>query len=704
MFLMNRLLILRWTILTILVISFLKLPSPARADAAIRWRKLYENSANAINPLQTRRNLAESDGTECPIDLSDLSHVRFAIVDTCSRTGPTIANNTWPPGTPEPCCNIILTSYAILQARWTQDSGYFRVQNETILRSCVREFVQRVADLGTDLQVRTCFSDSFYRYSNRESSLCGPKTVQDYAALLPSSTIDSVRSACNGDLLGVASCSNCRPKTIDMFQKMTTQAATNNVTLQQPDGNLTDLNSAKTYDCTYDTVTFITAVLVEHGPADYGTQQCIYVMPVPPSYGKSSRVGLIIGLSLAVAVALLIAVGLTCVFLRKKKDLPVWHRPSTGSSDSRMLGISGILSEPTAGLVIYDYEEIKAATDNFSIENHVGTGGFGSVYKCILPDEMGVKRPVAVKRLKNCISGGEAEFVNEVRVINRVRHRNLVRLRGCCLTGNDPEHGYQRLLVYDFLPEGSLDDHLFCSSAKAGKLTWSQRRHIAEDIARGLAYLHNDTTPPIFHRDIKASNVLLNKDYNACLADFGTARLTLEGQSHMTASTVAGTHGYMAPEYAMYGKLTEKCDVYSFGVLLLEIMSGRKALDTSQIATREFLISDWCWAVVESEGSVTEIVEQQIREKTNPAELAIQERFVIVGMLCSHSHEAKRPTVIDALRYLEGDLQVPTLPANPGSLYGESGPLKIYLESTTGNSDSTTESYSKVLSVKTVPR
>ncbi|KAL3694750.1 hypothetical protein R1sor_008401 [Riccia sorocarpa] len=651
---------LGWMVLSLSVISFSETISPIGADAsaADEWssRKIDHGFRKSVVTHLTGRSLADSSsGGQCPINLSDLSSVKFAITDTCAKTPPssTSLNNTWPPAPHDPCCNIVLTAYAILQAVWTRESHYFRVENEQVLRLCVAEYVQKIAEFGTGLNAETC---------------------------------------------GI-----CEVQAHQMFFQLSQIAVEKNVTLNALDGNVTDPGAAKTYDCTYDTVTFISATLVDKGPADPGTQLCLYIMPVPPPDDDSRNTALIVGLTVASGVILLLATCLICIYVRGKKkgttpSLHTWHLLPGGSRKSGRTSrstLSGMLPGSKAGVVLFEYEEIKAATDNFS--NLIGSGGFGSVYKGIMPDGT----MVAVKRLKAGGQDGEGEFVNEVEVINRVRHRNLVRLRGCCV-----DNAHQRLLVYDYLPGGSLNDHLFGSSAKSDNLSWAQRSRIAIDIARGLTYLHNDTTPPIFHRDIKASNVLLDNDFNACLADFGLARLTLEGQSHMTASTVAGTHGYMAPEYAMYGKLTDKSDVYSFGVVLLEILSGRKALDPSQIATPRFLISDWCWSVLDSEGSVTSVIDERIREETNPQELALQERFVITGMLCSHSHDAIRPSMAEALKHLEGDLPLPKLPSTPAPLYAESTSYKKFLgdTTTTVSSGSITESFSAVLPARAEPR
>jgi len=226
--------------------------------------------------------------------------------------------------------------------------------------------------------------------------------------------------------------------------------------------------------------------------------------------------------------------------------------------------------------LIFKYHILREATSNFKAENKLGEGGFGSVFKGVLPDG----REVAVKRLKIGSRQGNAEFLNEANLISRVQHRNLVKLLGCCVECSE------RLLVYEYLQNSSLDKIIF-DTTKGHSLKWSERYEIIVGIARGLAYLHEQSVIRIIHRDIKASNILLDNKQKPKIADFGLAKLFAEDESHVS-TRVAGTLGYMAPEYALRGQLTEKADVFSFGVLLLEIVSGRKNRSLAQ--GKEFLI------------------------------------------------------------------------------------------------------------------
>ncbi|KAI4368974.1 hypothetical protein MLD38_017471 [Melastoma candidum] len=227
----------------------------------------------------------------------------------------------------------------------------------------------------------------------------------------------------------------------------------------------------------------------------------------------------------------------------------------------------------------FTYEELVLATNGFADENLLGKGGFGSVYKGYLPDG----KEIAVKQLKIGSRQGDREFKAEVEIISRIHHRHLVSLVGYCIAEN------QRLLVYDYVPNNTLYFHLHGKDRPA--LDWATRVKVAAGAARGLAYLHEGCHPRIIHRDIKSSNILLDDNFEARVSDFGLAKLALDSNTHMT-TRVMGTFGYMAPEYASSGKLTEKSDVFSFGVVLLELITGRKPVDQSQPLGDESLV-EW---------------------------------------------------------------------------------------------------------------
>lgn len=227
----------------------------------------------------------------------------------------------------------------------------------------------------------------------------------------------------------------------------------------------------------------------------------------------------------------------------------------------------------------FTYAELVEATNGFSVQNLLGEGGFGSVYKGYLADG----REVAVKQLKIGGGQGEREFRAEVETISRIHHRHLVSLVGYCISED------QRLLVYEYVSNNSLYFHLHGKDRPV--MDWTTRLKIAAGAARGIAYLHEDCHPRIMHRDIKSANILLDNNFEARVSDFGLAKLAMDTNTHVT-TRVMGTFGYMAPEYASSGKLTEKSDVFSFGVVLLELITGRKSVDTSQPLGEESLV-EW---------------------------------------------------------------------------------------------------------------
>ncbi|XP_022714977.1 proline-rich receptor-like protein kinase PERK15 isoform X2 [Durio zibethinus] len=250
---------------------------------------------------------------------------------------------------------------------------------------------------------------------------------------------------------------------------------------------------------------------------------------------------------------------------------------------------------PSPGMAIghslgtFTYEDLALATDNFSDPNLIGQGGFGYVHKGVLKNG----KVVAIKQLKAGSGQGEREFQAEVDIISHVHHRHLVSLVGYCIIGD------KRLLVYEFVPNNTLEFHLHGKERPV--MNWSTRMKIALDAARGLAYLHEDCQPKIIHRDIKAANILLDNSFEAKVADFGLAKYSLDTDTHVS-TRVMGTFGYMAPEYASSGKLTGKSDVFSFGVVLLELITGCRPVDKSQPFFDDSLVD---WIVRALEGNIS---------------------------------------------------------------------------------------------------
>lgn len=291
---------------------------------------------------------------------------------------------------------------------------------------------------------------------------------------------------------------------------------------------------------------------------------------------------------------------------------------------------------------IFSLKELHAATNNFNYDNKLGEGGFGSVYWGQLWDGS----QIAVKRLKVWSTKAEMEFAVEVEILGRVRHKNLLILRGYCAEGQE------RLIVYDYMPNLSLLSHLHGQHSADCLLDWPRRMSIAIGSAEGVAYLHHYATPHIIHRDIKASNVLLDSDFKAQVADFGFAKLIPDGATHVT-TRVKGTLGYLAPEYAMWGKASESCDVYSFGILLLELATGKKPIEKVGNPSTKLTITDWALPLV-LEGKYDQLADPKLQGKYNEDEL---KRVVHVATMCAQNAPEKRPTMLEVVSFLTGELK-----------------------------------------------
>ncbi|KAL5731134.1 non-specific serine/threonine protein kinase [Ranunculus cassubicifolius] len=327
------------------------------------------------------------------------------------------------------------------------------------------------------------------------------------------------------------------------------------------------------------------------------------------------------------------------IWLGKRKDIPE-------------VSYRGRLEETETPL--FRYETLEVATDNFSETNKLGEGGFGSVYKGkLLSGE-----EIAVKRLSRSSGQGIEEFKNEVAVISRLQHRNLVRLLGFCIEGEE------KMLIYEFMPNKSLDVFLFDPTKKA-LLTWGKCFEIIEGIARGVLYLHKDSRLKVIHRDLKPSNILLDEDLNPKISDFGMAKIFGGKEIQANTTRVVGTYGYMSPEYAMEGIVSEKSDVYSFGVLLLEIITGMRNTgfyhDKESISLIRYVWKLW------NEDRAQTLVDRSISEPSSVEEIL---RCIHVGLLCVQDYAMDRPSMLSVLTMLTSNITsipTPNQPAFTGS-------------------------------------
>ncbi|KAL4626494.1 hypothetical protein ACB092_05G100200 [Castanea dentata] len=301
-------------------------------------------------------------------------------------------------------------------------------------------------------------------------------------------------------------------------------------------------------------------------------------------------------------------------------------------------------------LQIFSFESISVAANNFSTENKLGEGGFGPVYKGKLSDGP----EIAIKRLSRSSGQGLVEFKNEVILIAKLQHTNLVRLLGFCIQGEE------KLLIYEYMPNKSLDFFLF-DSTKKHLLSWRTRFNIIEGIAQGLVYLHKYSRLRVIHRDLKASNILLDEEMNPKISDFGMAKIFgLKGLEENT-NRIVGTYGYMSPEYAMNGVVSIKTDVFSFGVLLLEIMSGKKNNSRYHFEDPLNLIG-YAWQLW-NEGKSLELIDPTILEESRPPFEAL--RCIHIGLLCVQDQAKDRPTMPDVVSMLSNETLKLSSPKQP---------------------------------------
>nr|XP_027127192.1 cold-responsive protein kinase 1-like [Coffea arabica] len=323
-----------------------------------------------------------------------------------------------------------------------------------------------------------------------------------------------------------------------------------------------------------------------------------------------------------------------CLFGRKLDSAT--HR--SVELDDELSGIQNV--------TLYTYKAMRIATDDFSPTNKIGEGGFGSVYKGKLRSGQMAGQMAAIKVLSTESRQGVREFLTEIQVISEIQHENLVKLYGCCVEGN------HRILVYNYLEKNSLAKTLLDGDYNNIQFTWRIRTKICIGVARGLAYLHEEVRPHIVHRDIKASNILLDKDLTPKISDFGLAKLIPPNMTHVS-TRVAGTIGYLAPEYAIRGQLTRKADIYGFGVLLIEIVSGRCNTNTRLPIEEQYLL-ERTWKLYERRELVG-LVDTALNGNFD-AEQAC--RYLKIGLLCTQDDPKLRPSMSSVVKMLTGKLDV----------------------------------------------
>ncbi|VAI20652.1 unnamed protein product [Triticum turgidum subsp. durum] len=371
--------------------------------------------------------------------------------------------------------------------------------------------------------------------------------------------------------------------------------------------------------------------------------------PPPPSSAtpetraekkKSSAVGISVGIVCSLVLILILS---ALAFIRFRRRIN-----KATEQDNPFKKIS------RAQCVIYDLPALQEATDNFSQRNKLGEGGFGAVYKGILPDG----QEIAVKKLLGTAGHGLDQLHNEVLMLAELQHKNLVRLHGFY------SHRDDTLLVYEYIKNGSLDNFLSDDTREEEHtLVWEQQYNIIIGIAKGILYLHEDSSMRIIHRDLKPNNILLDDDMEPKIADFGLARLLGEGHTHTKTSGVVGTLGYMAPEYAIHGRVSPKIDIFSYGVLVLQIVTRRRECWSADGNTVNLLTEVWNhW----KKGTISQMMDQALDQHTRSQQL----RCVHVGLMCVQADPDHRPEISTVIFMLTRDNMELQLPKEPAFFFG----------------------------------
>lgn len=370
--------------------------------------------------------------------------------------------------------------------------------------------------------------------------------------------------------------------------------------------------------------------------------------PSPPAAPVTSRKGkhpsliLLVGIGAGILIIGIIILLIVCSCTSrkgKKKESPV-KTETAKAITTNALPTAGPVPHPTSTRFLA-YEELKEATNNFESSSILGEGGFGKVFKGTLSDGT----QVAIKRLTSGGQQGGKEFLVEVEMLSRLHHRNLVKLVGY-YSNRDSS---QNLLCYELVPNGTLEQWLHGPLGLNCPLDWDTRMKIALDAARGLAYLHEDSQPCVIHRDFKASNILLENNFHAKVADFGLAKQAPEGRVNYLSTRVMGTFGYVAPEYAMTGHLLVKSDVYSYGVVLLELLTGKRPVDMSQLSGQENLVT-WARPMLRDKDRLNELADPRLEGKYPKEDFV---RVCTIAAACAAPEANQRPTMGEVVQSLK---------------------------------------------------
>nr|XP_009412467.1 PREDICTED: L-type lectin-domain containing receptor kinase IX.1-like [Musa acuminata subsp. malaccensis] len=395
------------------------------------------------------------------------------------------------------------------------------------------------------------------------------------------------------------------------------------------------------------------------------------LLPTPLAAKRKSKMGLVVGVVIGAAV-LMVVLGSLGLILRRRTS-------GRDAEDEEELEFDRNMDdefERERGPKRFAYQELADATRNFSEEEKLGEGGFGSVYRGYLKDS---KFEVAIKRISRGSKQGRKEYVSEVKIISRLRHRNLVQLVGWCHDRGEFS------LVYEFMPNGSLDSYLYST---ARLLEWPARHRVALGLASALLYLHEEWEQCVVHRDVKPSNVMLDSAFNAKLGDFGLARLVDHDRGSQT-TVLAGTMGYLAPECVTTGKASKETDVYSFGILALEIACGRRPVQLMEQASKVRLV-EWVWELY-GRRRLLEAADEKLGGVFDEKQM---ECLMVVGLWCAHPDYDRRPSIKQVINVLNLEAPLPELPPSMPVLMYYAPPIEAYRLSYASSAAGTTSASS----------
>ncbi|XP_062024301.1 probable receptor-like protein kinase At1g11050 isoform X2 [Rosa rugosa] len=522
-----------------------------------------------------------SNTTTCPIDLSYVLRLPF--------NSSSCKNFQAPPKTPQmdttqiPCCQTLLSLFGIGTAQHLNATTFFQLPNIAASNSCLQNFQSKLTSLALPPNlVSYCFDPSQFVTS---PNLCAQiESSQDWVSKLNQTTV--LDFACKPDLTDLSSCDACVAAGFKIQQQLIA----------------IDGNSSHSGDCWYFTILYAAGMINSFGPESQGAMSCIFSLSL-----DVALVGLRKKSYTALVTAVVSATGglLTVLFLYFlwKKSL---GKKRAYSENIRNVSAGG--GKNDIELPVLSLRSILAATNNFSEANKLGEGGFGPVYKGILNENL----EVAIKRLSKKSGQGYQEFMNELKLIAKLQHNNLVRLLGCCIEKEE------MILIYEYMPNRSLDKFLF-DPRENTKLDWGKRFHIIEAM-------------------------------NPKISDFGMAKIFEINQTEANTNRVVGTYGYMSPEYARYGHFSEKLDVFSFGVLLLEIVSGRRNFAFYHLE-HPLTLAGWVWKLW-NEGRGLEVIDASVRETCLPHEAL---RCIHVALLCVQEDPVDRPTMSSVVHMLANE-------------------------------------------------